>query len=240
VFCDFGEAFAVTDTNGEAPISVMVSSVTSEEKGVVMCLDENRHGFESGDTVTFHEVVGMPALNGAEFQIEVMGPYSFSIGDTRGMGNYVRGGIATQIKKPKITKFRSLRQSLVEPECLISDFAKMERPQQLHIGFQAVDAFRAEQQRLPQPGNAADAASIVALAQKIAAATLKIDIDAKLIATLASQATGCLVPMCGVIGGIAAQEVMKACSGKFNPIQQYLYVGHRNSDEEEEEEEKQK
>lgn len=29
--------------------------------------------------------------------------------------------------------------------------------------------------------------------------------------------------MTAAIGGMVAQEVMKACSGKFTPIQQYLY-----------------
>ena len=224
VFCDFGEEFLVHDTNGENPVSVMVASITSEEKSVVMCLDEHRHGFESGDYVTFSEVQGMEGLNGSEpREVEVLGPYSFSIGDTRGLGEYVRGGIATQVKMPKAVKFKSLRQSLLEPECLISDFAKMERPQQLHVAFQAVDAFRTETGRLPLPGNADDGARVVALAKDISAQTLKVDIDDKLVAAVASQATGDLVAMTGVIGSIAAQEVMKACSGKFNPIFQYLY-----------------
>lgn len=34
---------------------------------------------------------------------------------------------------------------------------------------------------------------------------------------------GDLSPMNATIGGIVAQEVMKACSGKFSPILQYLY-----------------
>lgn len=34
---------------------------------------------------------------------------------------------------------------------------------------------------------------------------------------------GDLNPMNATIGGIVAQEVMKACSGKFHPIMQWLY-----------------
>ena len=37
----------------------------------------------------------------------VAGPYTFSIGDTRGFTDYLRGGIATQVKMPKIVKFVS-------------------------------------------------------------------------------------------------------------------------------------
>lgn len=56
IFCDFGEDFKVTDTNGEQVLSVMVSAVTKDGDGIVTCLDEKRHGFEDGDFVTFHEV----------------------------------------------------------------------------------------------------------------------------------------------------------------------------------------
>lgn len=35
---------------------------------------------------------------------------------------------------------------------------------------------------------------------------------------------GDLNPMDAAIGGVIAQEVMKACSGKFHPIVQWLYL----------------
>lgn len=35
---------------------------------------------------------------------------------------------------------------------------------------------------------------------------------------------GDLNPMNAAIGGVVAQEVMKACSGKFHPIVQWLYL----------------
>lgn len=37
----------------------------------------------------------------------IAGPYTFSIGDTSGFSDYFRGGIATQVKMPKIVKFVS-------------------------------------------------------------------------------------------------------------------------------------
>lgn len=48
-------------------------------------------------------------------------------------------------------------------------------------------------------------------------------IDEKLAKLFAQQARGNLAPINSVIGGCAAQEVMKACSGKFSPIQQWFY-----------------
>lgn len=72
------------------------------------CLDETRHGLEDGDFVTFREVQGMEELNGCEpRKVSVKGPYTFSIGDTTGLGEYQTGGIFTQVKMPKIIDFVS-------------------------------------------------------------------------------------------------------------------------------------
>lgn len=223
IFCDFGPEFVVSDTNGEAPLSCMIASITQDADGIVTCLDETRHGFEDGDFVTLSEVQGMTELNDGEpRKITVVGPYSFKIGSTADLSDYVRGGVATQVKMPKSVQFKPLAEATAAPEVLLTDFAKMERPNQLHLGFQALDAFKTEHGRFPQPGSSEDGAAVIALANGLKG-DLVDAIDEKLLATLASQATGHVAPLDAVIGGIAAQEVMKACSGKFSPIMQYLY-----------------
>lgn len=48
---------------------------------MVTCLDEVRHGFESGDYVTFTEVQGMTELNGCQpVEIKALGMYVFTAG----------------------------------------------------------------------------------------------------------------------------------------------------------------
>uniref|UniRef100_A0A7N8Y8K2 E1 ubiquitin-activating enzyme n=1 Tax=Mastacembelus armatus TaxID=205130 RepID=A0A7N8Y8K2_9TELE len=112
LFCDFGEEMIVYDTNGEQPLSAMISMITKDSQGVVTCLDEARHGFESGDSVTFTEVQGMTELNGCQpMEIKVLGPYTFSICDTTGFTDYVRGGIVSQVKMPKKIGFLCLFQA---------------------------------------------------------------------------------------------------------------------------------
>jgi ubiquitin-activating enzyme E1 len=56
------------------------------------------------------------------------------------------------------------------------------------------------------------------------AAKAQVEIDDKLIQQLAFQAQGDLSPMVAVFGGWAAQEVLKAVSGKFGPTFQWLYL----------------
>ena len=110
------------------------------------------------------------------------------------------------------------------PEYLISDFAKFDRPPTLHVGFQALSAFQQKHSRLPKPRNAADAAEVVELARTVFSdAKTEGDLDVKLVAELAAQASGDLSPIIAVTGGFLAQEVLKACSGKFHPTIQHLY-----------------
>lgn len=66
IFCDFGENFRVVDASGESPISNMIASVTKDKQGLVTCLDESRHGMQSGEFVQFSEIQGMTELNSAE------------------------------------------------------------------------------------------------------------------------------------------------------------------------------
>ncbi|KAM9445161.1 ubiquitin-like modifier-activating enzyme 1 isoform 1-T3 [Clarias gariepinus] len=228
LFCDFGEEMTVYDTNGEQPLSAMISMITKDSAGVVTCLDEARHGFESGDYVTFTEVQGMTELNGCQpVEIKALGPYTFSICDTTSFSDYVRGGIVTQVKMPKKVAFKPFSSSISEPEFLLTDFAKFDRPGQLHIGFQALHAFVKKHNRSPKAWNQSDADELVALAGEVNAAqsgsAKQEELDQALLKKLSCVASGDLAPLNAFIGGLAAQEVMKACTGKFMPIVQWLY-----------------
>ncbi|XP_065939385.1 ubiquitin-like modifier-activating enzyme 1 [Magallana gigas] len=121
----------------------MVASITKDKEGVVTCLDEARYGYEDGDHVTFTEVQGMTELNGCKpIKIKVLGPYTFSIGDTSKFSNYERGGVVSQVKTHKTIHFKSIKAAMDAPEFLMTDFAKFDRPGQLHIGFQALYEFQ--------------------------------------------------------------------------------------------------
>jgi len=224
IFTDFGKNFTVGDPTGEQVNSGIVAAISSD--GLVSALDETRHGLEDGDFVTFSEIEGMEGLNGcAPRKIEVKGPYTFSIGDVSGLGDYKKGGLYTQVKMPKFLDFEPLSQQLKKPELLTSDFAKFDRPQQLHVGIQALHAFAKNHNgELPRPHNEEDAAEVLKIAQGLAGeGEEKVELDEKIIKELSYQARGDLTPMAAFFGGLAAQEVLKSVSGKFHPILQWLY-----------------
>jgi ubiquitin-activating enzyme E1 len=223
IFTDFGEKFTVGDTTGENPLSGIIAGI--DEEGLVSALDETRHGLEDGDYVEFAEIKGMDKLNGAPpRKITVKGPYSFSIGDVSGLGQYQGGGLFSQVKMPKVLDFQPLSEQLKKPELMISDFAKFDRPAMLHIGVQALHAF-AENHKgiMPRPHNDIDAKEVLEIARKMAKET-DVEIDDKIITELSYQAQGDLNPMAALFGGLAAQEVLKAVSGKFTPVVQWVYI----------------
>jgi ubiquitin-activating enzyme E1 len=167
----------------------------------------------------------MEALNGCEpRKITVKGPYTFSIGDVSGLGQYKRGGLYQQVKMPKFVDFKSISAALKDPEFVISDFAKFDRPQQLHLGIQALHEFAQTHGRLPRPMNEEDAAEIISSTKKIAQTQgIEVEFDEKLLKELSYQAAGDLSPMAAFFGGLTAQEVLKAVSGKFHPVKQFMY-----------------
>ncbi|KAH7967749.1 hypothetical protein HPB52_002155 [Rhipicephalus sanguineus] len=158
-------------------------------------------------------------------KVKVLGPTEFSVGDTTQFSDYTSGGFATQVEMPNDIKFKPFKESMMNPDFVVSDFAKVNRPAQLHLGFQALHAFERFYSRLPRPRNKADAKTVVKLAKKLntTMATPVEAVDDELITKLSCVSAGSLCPMQAVIGSIAAQEVLKACSGKFNPIQQWFY-----------------
>lgn len=225
IFTDFGKNFTVGDPTGENPLNGIVAGI--DEQGLVSALDETRHGLEDGDFVTFSELEGMEALNdGTPRKITVKGPYTFQIDLPQNAGQYKRGGLYQQVKMPKILDFEPLSQQLKKPEQLISDFAKFDRPGQLHAGFQALHAFAEKHNgELPRAHNDEDAKEVFRITKEInEQSEEKAELDEKVITELSYQARGDLSPMAAFFGGLAAQEVLKSVSGKFHPIKQWLYL----------------
>ncbi|XP_066554225.1 ubiquitin-like modifier-activating enzyme 1 [Amia ocellicauda] len=228
LFCDFGEQFEVIDTNGELPVSAMILHISQGNPGIVTCMDEHNHRFQDGDLVTFSEVCGMTELNGCEpMQVKMLGPYTFSICDTSGFSSYERGGVVTEVKKSKTVTFKPLKEALVHPDIVQSDYGKCERHRTLHIAFQALHQLLKETGHLPTPRAQAGAELLLAIAKELNKDshpdTHVERLDESIVCKLALTAGGDLSPVNAFIGGLAAQEVMKACTGKFSPLVQWLY-----------------
>ncbi|KAK1175090.1 hypothetical protein AOXY_G2728 [Acipenser oxyrinchus oxyrinchus] len=224
VFCDFGDKFEVSDPTGEEPKEIFVQNITQSNPGVVTCMDNRNHGLQSGQLVTFREVNGMSELNGTTRQITALSPYTFSIGDTSHLEAYTHGGIIVQIKSPKTFYFEKMEKQLSDPSCLIVDFSKPEAPLQIHAALLAMDMFREQHQRMPGIGCLQDADLLLKLTEEVNKTLVnKADVNEDLVKWVSRTAKGSLPPLAAAVGGIASQEVLKALTGKFAPLQQWFY-----------------
>jgi ubiquitin-activating enzyme E1 len=78
--------------------------------------------------------------------------------------------------------------------------------------------------RYPAPRNFKDGQDFLVIVKECATLiSSPPELYEKLIQEFSFQAQGDLPPMNAVLGGLVAQEVLKACSGKFMPIYQYFY-----------------
>lgn len=125
----------------------------------------------------------MTELNGINpLKIKVLGPYTFSIGDTSNFSEYIRGGIVKQVKMPKKVSFLSLDDAYNKPEFVIADYEKFEHPTQLHLAFDVLQEFITQNGRTPKPWNDDDAKAFLNLANQRKA---DITIDEKLLTIFA-------------------------------------------------------
>jgi len=225
-FCDFGDDFEIFDKNGEESKEALIAGITKAKEGVVSTLNDTRHDFEDGDTVTFREVLGMKEVNEVQFEIKVLSPTTFSIGDTTSFGDYQREGIATQVKTVTKTSHLPLEASLLDPNITPTDFAKLEVGPQIHLGNLAVHHFCSQNGRPPAVWDKSDAEKIVQIAGDINNNTLKNKIetvDTNLIEKMSFTFQGSLAPISSFMGGVVAQECLKALSGKYTPLNQWVY-----------------
>jgi len=228
VFCDFGSNFEVVDVNGEPPDVAIVQEIN--QAGRVQCVNEEVLSLQEDDYVTFSEVKGMTELNGQEFQIENVTSYSFNIkgADQLKLSEYESGGIVNQVKKPKTINFESLESKLKEVDMEEPpDFSKFDRHFILHAAFRALDAFQEKNNRAPRPANKEDADELFELWKELNSASTYVadaDTNRKVIEQFAHGAGVVINPMAAAFGGIVGQEVTKAATGKFHPINQWFYL----------------
>jgi len=231
VFVDLGETHVVHDADGNPPATSQIDTVLMEHPAVVKVLEDSRHGLETGDVVRLDRLKGLDGIleSKSEYKVNVTGPYTFEL-EGVDLSNITststsHQGYITQIKQPKTLSFQTYEEKLKEPgEFVLSDFAKFDRPQLLHLGFQALTQY-AEQHggSLPEPANKEAAQEVVDMVATLSDEPLT-DSQKRILMFYALGAQAQLSPMCAALGGMVGQEVLKACSGKFTPLQGFFYL----------------
>lgn len=230
VFGDLGEKHVVSDPDGNPPATSQIESVLYENPAVVKTLEDQRHGLETGDVVHLDRLRGLEGIleNKKDYKVKVTGPYTFELEGVDLSGAKETGeshqGYITQIKQPKTMSFQTYKQKLEDPgEFVLSDFAKFDRPQLLHLGFKALTQYLEQTGSLPAPADAAAASKVVEIAAGLSSEPLT-DAQKRILTFYALGSQAQLSPMCAALGGMVGQEVLKAVSGKFTPLQGFFYL----------------
>ena len=194
--------------------------------------DQGRHGLETGDHVTFSKVKGLDGLftdSNTKYEVKVTGPFTFELPgvDASACVEPATQGYITQVKTPTTMSFKPYKEALENHgELMMSDFAKFDRPPLLHLAYRALASYaEAHNMEYPQPGDMAAAKEVWELAKSLDSEKILEGNDAaeRIVLHLASGSRSILSPMCATLGGIVGQEVLKACSGKFTPINGFFY-----------------
>jgi len=240
IFVDFGTEFECTDLTGEPAVQGMIVNISKDKHGIVQVHEDTRHGLSDGDFVRFEEIEGMTELNelSQPIAIKVTSPYAFDIGDTTAFGDYTGNGLYFQVKRDQKLSFLPLSELLSmkdavlmnakQPKILQSDFSK--NPSEQHLFYRALQEYRVAHENTFPPSTdvqGEECGKVFAIFKRLCAEYgLKCqeeeEVKSRVIA-LARASSAVINPMCAFLGGMVAQEVLKACSHKFTPLQQLFY-----------------
>jgi ubiquitin-activating enzyme E1 len=232
VFCDFGKQFHVADTNGEPAKNVPISQIyvmksdTSEHWVVETA---NYHDMSPDDILILHN----SRTNKSEGMYKVKScPKPDTLYLEKGCAdcpdfnplNYVSYGEVHQVKTGVTINFKSLEHSYREPQFVYNDLAHFERPAQLHKILLTWNAYFKKYNKVPQPFNTVDFANFMELGKLFIDSENKDDIlDEPLFKKFINHGNGNIIPVVSVIGALASQEIVKAVTNKYMPIQQFLH-----------------
>ena len=183
IFCDFG-TYITCDIDGEKIKSGIILSCVDN-----MCITDKNHDFSVGDKFkmnnqdNIYEIVKI--INSREFIIDI----NIDKNIIENCGEY------TEIKNKVQIEFKSLRESISNPEFIITDFADFDMPAKLH-----------------------DINVKILTGKKDT-----LNMEDKFVKKIIDAYDGFLTPMNSIIGGLCAHNIISGLSNKYTPIKQWLY-----------------
>ncbi|GKY95427.1 hypothetical protein MPSEU_000504200 [Mayamaea pseudoterrestris] len=239
VFCDFGNDFVVHDADGETPLATPVDKLVLGDDNVLMvhCVNGEKHDVSKGDIIQFKCRDGSIAED--VFRVEkVYTPFRFQISvDGQHDLNEVCARINQQaatfsrIKQPQTLHFSPLSDAIAKAidnndslftACdLEKSFDKVRRSA-LITAFHALSVFVEKNGRLPKNK---EQKRLWKLMQLTLSKHISESDNKRAKRHCKHFVRGCsakFVPMQAVFGAIAAQEALKAVSGLYCPVHQFL------------------
>lgn len=203
VFSYAGKNHTITDTMSHTIEPVQIGSI--DTSGQVLCAQNNKHDFQSGDYIKFENVEGknVSKLLDNEFKINVISPTCFTITNEFDFSEIkLSNGTAIIIKKSISITHQPFSVQIEKPSFNLSFDDSEMIFNTLLTYFKYLDSFKTENPWSPEYSE-----------------TLNKTFGEN--ANLA-RTFGCeFLPVFSVLGSVAAFEAIKLITGKFMPINQF-------------------
>eukprot|EP00461_Guttulinopsis_vulgaris_P001744 UN01744 len=236
IFVDNGAEHVINDPDGNQALRGLISYIDSSNPLVITTSDESRHGLSTGDYITFEDVEGaMESLNELQPQkVKVISPYSFSIDvDGTKFGAFTgTRAYFNQVKMPTTVSFKPLEEVMAlknKQDLYVSDMM-WEFSHYYSISLALSNYRKANNNAYPASNDRAAILQVYEDFAKIVKEEADVDVAEFSAAqkdkyfNLIRTAAASLSPVCAVGGGHVGQEVLKAVSGKFTPINQFYFL----------------
>lgn len=226
-FGDFGATWTSPDPTAEPIRSVHISNVEVSQDALVSVSIFETSRMTVGDTIVFSDVEGMVELNSREFQVTSLAQDGFRIGSTMGFSEYKSCAKACTVKRAKTFQHRPFSDFGTSSDWVqkihLADEANFQKRSAYVIFVKSLAEFKRNRNRMPKPHSPEDAAFLLSIAATISPdANLSADFITK--ATLSSA--GELAPLASIVGGLLAQESIKAICHYQGPIDQWLFFDY--------------
>ncbi|KAL0234236.1 hypothetical protein PCE1_001273 [Barthelona sp. PCE] len=222
LFCDLGDKFTVTQADDIQPWTGLVDGVSNTNPCLVTLCDENSISVPDGTIVKLTHVRGTDQLNEGEFSIKKVGRITMELEgvDATEFGEYISGGYVAEVKQPATFEFKSYQEAVATPD-IIEIFGNKIESSKLHKFFVSTGRFMDELgiYNFESPEQAYE------MFDSLVSDTT-FDIEKEEFPVFRALFMGWFTsinPTAAALGGIVAQEALKAVSRKFTPIKQFCF-----------------
>jgi hypothetical protein len=170
-----------------------------------------------------------PLINGTIHKIKVISSRSFEIGDTREYSEYLKNGLAKNVKIPVKLNFRSFENTILSKEdipfdhnLVATDYTRLSHNNLLHFCFIALSKFRDNKKALPSQWSSDDANIFIDLYNTVDVSELTSEKE-RFVRLFSYTCEGSFPPLCAFFGGYASQEIVKAITSKYMPTNSLYY-----------------
>ena len=240
IFSNFGKNHTVIDRDGKEPKRFIITDISNEEKCLVTIGDSKNFDLENGSEVVLKNIKGMEELNDRAFLVTEKDNKSFYINEnTLKYKKYINSGDVIEIKRKCFMNYLSFNESISLPLNSIKEFSIQEeskmRQNKLYLCIINSLLEYLENKKM----SSIDEKFLLSKIEKLFNKVIEIEkennmtyegyekdelqeFDVPMISNIIRYSYYHIVPICSLIGGYMAQEVIKI-TGQFFPINQWLF-----------------